>query len=287
MLRRRSWQALMSLNRSRHSIVLGATLSVFCIGAAPPRHIVRPKPIVLAFNPATYAARVAELNSCDDLKAKVASVPDATANLLRLGKIWTYNIPPGLTKSEFETTPAYQERLSTYWQRELGDTHRVLVRSKKGHLEYDADKGIMRIKYLFNYAGQNSYHLEFNETDHPTSHYAAQNSFGATANVTSYTQDSNFFVVDDSDVKKVSSNIATQDIEIPMTVDIAKKATSSPNILIWAEIHEPYLKTDSSHSDATISSPSELHSYNRAWAASLKCVLLMNGNEVVADLYPH
>lgn len=216
--------------------------------AAPPKRRV---PVSTLAKPALtatiYAKQVSSITDCATFREKVWSIDEATPLLRRLF------VNPVAPKSEFERSDAYATRLVAALDAKVGDMSRIytIVGVDSSNATYDADRGILTIKYGDYYSDKVPLTEELDSWDNTERSYVGSNSFGVKRRVKSYAG------------IKLRSRFAFQKGDLPEKLEISMTPVDAyrfKNHNGWLHILSALdgYSTDISHAEATISDPVEV-----------------------------
>ena len=210
------------------------------------------------------------INSCADFENSVWLTEEATPLLRRLF------VNPVADKSEFETSSAYADRLIAAVNAKIGDMIRVytVVPVSGAHATYDADLGIMTIKYGDYLSESTPLTEELDSWGETQTSYSASNSFGVKRLVKSYSGyelRGNF---------KFKRGDLPKSFEVPMSSDEAYLFKNHRGWLHVLSYLDGY-STDVEHLEATINDPVEVITRYRDVTLIPKCAVFTSGARTI------
>lgn len=267
----------------RLNCALGGSLQVLAFGimAVGPLHAAgapqKKKSVPLKAPQRPYGTRYAESVAgitCDTAVQRISTVlPDEP--ILR-------EIPYLLTKQyldqkgEYETTAAYEGRHGQQLRQLFGSADTIAIVRKVDKLaSYDADKGMLNVKFLDTGFSENrdpkySFGKILEVEDRGT--YRASNAYGATASVSKSSFSNMSYGFDNA-----GTNIETK-VSLPLDPDAARLFKAEGNIIMIAQLLQSNVVARLEHDKPTISDPSDTFWHYNYVKVQPLCIL-MGSNE--------
>lgn len=176
-----------------------------------------------------------------------------------------------LTKDEFETTAAYEARVSgaverlrnTMAAQTGGDPVVVDIPLASSAAKYDADRGVLEIAggvvrtTTLNRGGRYQTVIVTDKLDHDISTYTGQNAYGAKTEVIKIRDRQAGIVVDETSQSSQSGYWPHQNFKasLPLSPDRAKAAKGNLRALVMGDLREPFIVRGNDYLTPTFQAP--------------------------------
>lgn len=243
------------------------------VSAAPLRKHSAVSKSVAADNRISATTRPAAITNCSEFEAQLTDLPSAGTKLRAIPYIDEVAFDR-LKKDEFESTLQFEARKSVFWLKNLGDASRIIldVPLPTSGLSYDADSGIMTVKYVVETdVGEGVSRVTFSDRVDSKGDYEAQNGFGVRVNVQSLSSIKYKVEFPQSQMRDDQGLTNSLEWHLPMSVNEARVFKALPHMLLWISLHDPYLIRKSEHMKATIDDPVEVWERTYIFPGDIKC----------------
>jgi hypothetical protein len=267
--------------------ILCVALSSAAVSAPQKRPVRRVATVVPQMTASQYAARVQGLNSCEQFAEQFAQFPSAAPMLIALPYSREMIISDGIKKGEFESTDVFEARKAAFWVRSLGDASRIVVDAKipPHQLTYNADAGVMQVKYVVNGGGRGQVStIQFGEKLSDTGGYTAHNSYGAQVDVTALRNVKELLEFSQDQIVGDGGSRGWPEWQIPMSTDEARAFKADPHIKVWIALRSPFYVNDVEHLKATYDDPTDVWVHNHKWVGDVKCAIFTSGSNLVKKI---
>jgi hypothetical protein len=236
-----------------------------------------------AFDPAKYAS-VANSLRCDDIPAKIDTVPSLTRAFRNLMNSPSVINGAVAAKDQFETSASYQSRLDRLWKQPLGGSSRIIgVIEISGTATYDADKQQLTMHDLFrrqsNDKSTNStpiYVAHLIVGGPPDGSYVGSNAFGRSTKV-DVTRITNV----DLQLSEVPSGPLLRDtgygvdLVVPSSPETARGLLHGGRVVLSTTARTPLVTYSFERDRPTLDDPTDLFIRSYGLSVTFECALVI------------